>query len=405
MIKIIKVIIVFNCLALIFFPASVLAQTNCSRTSIGFKPLIDNFPDYYYPNATHASKQRLGLYGDMQNTPPTSHYQKAMEAVGRIYPRNSTGGRDDANGKIGFAALGMSNTKYEFAHFKEYIAGQGMSPKVVLVNGAKEGQVASEWGQENAGGAPWSNMLSQVAAAGLTPAQIQAVWMKITNIGTLGTFPQYAEKFHRDMANTVKLLKIKYTNVQIVYLSSRIYAGYSTALLSPEPEAYEGGFAMRWLIQDQIAGGGTTGVNYTNAPVLVWGPYLWADGTTPNSQGLSWDCDDVVAKDGVHPADGAKEKITTKLLEYLKTSDFSRSWFTGVPGSPFPSPSSAPSVTPSGGAYAKGDVNHDGMVNVTDIKLAINNFSTSAGSLPNYFDPIGDIKINIFDAGWVIQDW
>lgn len=71
-----------------------------------------------------------------------------------------------------------------------------------------------------------------------------------------------------------------------------------------------------------------------------------------------------------------------------------------------PTPSNFPSVTPSSSpGFKKGDVNHDGLANQTDVKMILNNFSSSADSLPNYFDPVDDVKINMFDAGWVIKDW
>jgi hypothetical protein len=51
---------------------------------------------------------------------------------------------------------------------------------------------------------------------------------------------------------------------------------------------------VRWLIQDQIEG--DAALNYdasrgpVKAPLLMWGHYLWADGTTPRqSDGLVWE--------------------------------------------------------------------------------------------------------------------
>jgi hypothetical protein len=38
------------------------------------------------------------------------------------------------------------------------------------------------------------------------------------------------------------------------YLDSRIYGGYATTALNPEPYTYEGAFLVRWLIQDQLKG-------------------------------------------------------------------------------------------------------------------------------------------------------
>jgi len=50
-------------------------------------------------------------------------------------------------------------------------------------------------------------------------------------------------------------------------------------------EDYESAFSVRWLIQDQIKG--EANLNHDPkkgkvvAPILLWGPYFWADGITP----------------------------------------------------------------------------------------------------------------------------
>jgi hypothetical protein len=156
---------------------------------------------------------------------------------------------------------------------------------------------------------------------------VQVVWLKNTNAlprPGRDDFPIYAEKLRDDLSAIVKQVKESYPNVRLIYLSSRIYGGYSLIPLSPEPFAYEDGYAVRWLIEDQIDGGG---VNYDIAPVLVWGPYLWADGTNPRSDGLIWTCDDLMS-DGVHPESSARQKVAEMLLEFFTTDPLASTWFT-----------------------------------------------------------------------------
>jgi hypothetical protein len=71
-------------------------------------------------------------------------------------------------------------------------------------------------------------------------------------------------------------------------------------------------------------------------------------------------------------------------------------------GSPTPTPSVSPSATPG---FAKGDVNHDNQVNATDMKLTLSNYLQSPSQVSGYFDPVGDTKVNIHDAAWVVRDW
>ena len=119
--------------------------------------------------------------------------------------------------------------------------------------------------------------------------------------------------------------KSRFPNLRIAYLSSRIYGGYATTPLNPEPYAYESAFAARWLIQKQIAGdrelqfddrGGAA-----KAPLLLWGPYLWADGVKGRkSDKLVYRRDDL-AQDGTHPSQAGREKVAQLMLEFFKTHE------------------------------------------------------------------------------------
>jgi len=289
--------------------------------------------DFYYG-------EEGGLYGDGKNGLPGNHPHmvKAYEATLDIQPRNSSGAVDQANGRIGFISIGMSNARAEFSKFQDN-AGAEKSPAVVTVNGAQDGQVASEWANPGADNDPWVFLAEKINDAGLSPAQVQVVWLKEANANPDphdDAFPVYAEKLRNDMASIVRRVRTDYPNVGIVYLSSRIYAGYADILLSPEPFAYEGGFSVRWLIQDQISGGGAGGVTYENAPVLLWGPYLWADGLNPRSDGLVWTCNDFKV-DGIHPEESAQQKVAEMIGNFLTGDSLAMTWYSGS-GTPTPPP-------------------------------------------------------------------
>ena len=73
--------------------------------------------------------------------------------------------------------------------------------------------------------------------------------------------------------------------------------------MNPEPYAYESGFAVKWMVANQIAGDSLNfdpGQGPVEAPWLSWGPYLWADGMEPRSDGLAWPCE-YFQSDGTHP--------------------------------------------------------------------------------------------------------
>jgi len=125
-------------------------------------------------------------------------------------------------------------------------------------------------------------------------------------------------------------LKDKFPNLRIAYPSSRIYAGYASTPLNPEPYAYESAFSVRWLIEDQMEG--KPELNYdpekgdVESPLLLWGPYLWGDGVNPRTDGLVWLREDL-AGDGTHPSLSGRQKVAEMLLRFFKIDMNAKRWF------------------------------------------------------------------------------
>ena len=175
------------------------------------------------------------------------------------------------------------------------------------------------------------NVHSTLATANVSPKQVQVAWIKLANKGPKGDLESHGRELERDTKAVLQNAKSRFPNLRIVYLSSRIYGGYATSHLNPEPFAYESAFAARWLIQDQMKG--EAGLNFNSekgevkAPLLLWGPYLWADGTTPRKEDkLSYSREDL-AGDGTHPSASGKDKVAGLLLDFLKSDSLAKSWF------------------------------------------------------------------------------
>ncbi|HMO14604.1 MAG TPA: hypothetical protein PKD64_00100 [Pirellulaceae bacterium] len=291
--------------------------------SIGFKPLIEMTDDDSYLG------QEGGLYGEGRNEPPADHHNAALDEIARIEQLDGNG-RPDEKGKVVFISISMSNATQEFSRFKQLAdADTRKSPDVTIVDCAQGGQAMREWANPDA--RPWNEADRRLRAAGVSPAQVQVAWIKLANKVPTGTLQQHGEQLQRDATAVIQNAKRRYPNLRVVYLSSRIYAGYATANLNPEPYAYESAFAVRWLIRDQIAG--TEVLNYDArrgavvAPLLLWGPYLWADGMTARkSDGLRYERRDL-ANDGTHPSPSGREKVARLILDFFTSDPLSRSWF------------------------------------------------------------------------------
>jgi len=282
-----------------------------------------------------------GLYGGGSNLPPPAYARAAAQQAALIRPLNAAGEPAD-DGKIVLVSIGMSNTSQEFSVFKRIADGDDRkSADIVIVNCAQGGRDARAWAEREASGrqqrpSPWSVLEERLEAAGVTAKQVQVAWMKQALAGParLGEFPAHARRLQADMQTALGIAQERCPNLRVVFISGRIYAGYAGTQLNPEPYAYESAFAVRWVIQEEIARN-VDGARDTLGPivpaVVLWGPYLWGDGVTPRkADGLVWKREDL-AGDGTHPSGSGQKKVADMLLDFFKTNPYAKPWFVTPP--------------------------------------------------------------------------
>jgi hypothetical protein len=91
---------------------------------------------------------------------------------------------------------------------------------------------------------------------GLSDAQVRAAWVKLANPKPAVPLPSHqADAFvlEEHLGDVVRAMRVRYPNLKLVFLSSRLYAGYATTDLNPEPFAYESGSSVKWLSEAQVA--------------------------------------------------------------------------------------------------------------------------------------------------------
>jgi hypothetical protein len=286
---------------------------DCSNTSTGLIPLNDLAGGSYqgFPG---------GLYTN-GNTAPQAHLQEGLAAGQSITPLNELG-QPDNEGKIVFLSVGMSNASQEFTRFKRNARDQ-TAEDVVLVNGARAGYDAFRIADPNS--SYWPFLDNRLEKKGLSPLQVQVIWLKQATIGETAEFPQDAQKLQGYLRDIVLIIENRFPNIQAIYFSSRIYGGYAGIdSSSPEPWAYQSAFAVKWLIRAQMTGSDPA-LAYQNSPWLAWGPYMWADGLAPRSDGFVWKCDDF-GDDGLHPSTAGEIKVANRLLDFFENHPTTQ-WF------------------------------------------------------------------------------
>jgi hypothetical protein len=305
-------------------------------------PLTDLLARTYYGYAG-------GLYPGGLNQAPADHDSAARASRNKIQPLD-VNGDESPFGKFVLISIGMSNTTQEWCSQSSgppcapwtFMGKAATDPSVnhytlVIVNGAADGQDAPSWT------APTSSNYDRIKAVRLAPLglsenQVQAAWVKIEDQKPSVSLPADSADAKILLTNiglVLRALRVRYPYLRIVFLSSRTYGGYATTDLNPEPYAYESGFAVKWAIESQInemrgqpwiQRAGT--LNYTKklAPLIVWGPYLWASGAAPRSDGVVWNREDF-EEDGTHPSQSGETKVAGMLLDFFKNSPYARCWF------------------------------------------------------------------------------
>lgn len=325
-----------------------------------------------------------GLYEGVSDTMPTDHATAGTAAAALIKALDHNG-NPSTTGAIVFLGIGMSNATEEFSAFiSTAAASSGVNhTTLAMEDGASGAATACYWtvatGQipvstcPDAKGVLLDNQYDRVrdtvlatattapsAPAGcgaapktpcLTEKQVQVLWIKnanprpgIANMRTLcdasvpgcvnDTAGTEAILYESQLGLIIRAAKLRYPNLQQVFLSTRIYAGYATDGLNPEPYAYEYGFSGQKLIEAQVLQerNGTIDpvaldMSYTNgtAAWTAWGTYIWADGNIARSDGLDWLSSDFQS-DGTHPDAQGTTKVVDQLMGFYTTSSFTP-WF------------------------------------------------------------------------------
>ena len=273
-----------------------------------------------------------GLYPNGSNVRPTPHDSDGVTFAQAIQPLDANG-NPSPTGKYVMLSLGESTALDEFGVFLPIAQHDpALNSHLVIVDGAQGGATPNLFASISS--PYWNTILNNyLPDQGVTANQVVAVWMEDGNGIATGTFPSDMTGTQTNYESMMNNLHTLFPNLTLVYMSSRIYAGYSNgvAKINPEPYAYENAFAVKNAIGDQL--NGNANLNYdplrgaVMAPWMSWGPYYWGNGLLARSDGWVWSCQDL-QKDGTHPASPQGDlKVAGQILNFFKTDNTTTPWF------------------------------------------------------------------------------
>lgn len=270
----------------------------CDKTSIGKIPLIDG----------------VGLYKN-GNLPPPDHLAKGVELGNRV-EKLDTNGIPNTGGKLVIAFVGMSNFNREVARFiKLNTETYGRNRSKTWFNGCR-----GAWDLRrmvDSADEYWIWFHAGLVKRNISPKQVQVLFLKNSVARQTKSYPDDVAEYIVLLEKQITRVKQELPNLKQIYISSAIYSGYAIAG-GPrhEPGAYYEGLAVKEVVDRHVG----------TLPWIAFGPYLWADGVVPRSDGLTWICPNDYQTDLTHPSDLGTLKVAKIMLKFMQTFP-ATTWF------------------------------------------------------------------------------
>jgi hypothetical protein len=273
-----------------------------------------------------------GLYPGGTNVAPASHVSDGVSIAQSIQALDASG-NPDPNGKYVLLGIGISTLQYEMNAFAPLAsADPAVNPQLVIVNAGEASGSATDFADPSS---PFWTTITNFLLPNwnVTTNQVVAVLFEDIDNNLTGTYPSDNTQLQGELETIAQNIHNLFPNVKLMYFEPRVYGGYSNGIsnATPEPYAYEVGFAMQKVVADQLSGLSSLNYNPSNGPVMApwisWGTYAWANGMLPRSDGLVYTCQDMMS-DGRHPnASYGGPKIASIWLDFFKTDPTTTPWF------------------------------------------------------------------------------
>lgn len=286
---------------------------------------------------THRYYGFIGGFYPLGSNVPTGQYAKDLDSINRTVTGLDTAGiQRPRGGQIVIAAVGacLSGAPVMGMRYRE-----GDSNTVTNTNYVNFEFGGTSYDQiSNPNSGFWQHVVTKIVEQNTTYKQVQMAWIVSEDSTTVTDFPDRALIAKENLKSAIRMLKVKFPNLKILYFLGRPYTWDSTYihtggegkiknLRSRNPAPYHQGWAEKWVLEDQI--NGDPGLNYKGpnavAPILTWGFYEWTNKTRPNLDGFQWKPNDT--SDGLHPNNQGKEKMAKYLWNFFYHDPYTAVWF------------------------------------------------------------------------------
>ena len=174
----------------------------------------------------------------------------------------------------------------------------------------------------------WDHVNQVLNVARVYHNQVEIIYLESEDSTAIQDFPARPYIFRDHLEAAMRTCKAKFKYLKLMYVLGRTTTFNAHSVPNKEPSPYYNGWGEKFAIEDQI--NGVPGTEYKGpnavAPLLTWGWYQWADGTTvPRKDGFVWLKSET--EDGVHATPAGQDTLATRFKNFLLTDKYASVWY------------------------------------------------------------------------------
>ena len=284
-------------------------------------PLMDMGNQFYHGF-------RGGLYPNGSNAPSGIYAKDLTRFAKAIVPLNTAGTEDSINGRVVFISIGASTCNIMMETLIEKTMGNPLTnPKLKMASCTSGSTSVNEIMDSTSN--YWKVANRKMKDSSITAQQVQVIYMETDDSVQTNIFPDRPLRTKVEFQQALRLFKIRFPNIKLVYLLGRASAfkeERKNKVSNTEPCPYFNGWACKWVIEDQI--NQVAGTEYKGkkavSPLVTWGWYEWGN-SIPRSDGFTWTVNET--SDSLHANDAGADSLATRFQNFLLTDRNARIWY------------------------------------------------------------------------------